>query len=527
MARTEIAGREARKRKRVPASPMGAKGAQPIATPFSSEAVEASALSPRYLKAQRWFQRKSSEIASVRISERAPLAGPYSLSFVDVRFAEGDAERYFVPLAEGGGVCEEATHDHAFLGAFVAKLVSGSTLPASQGEFSFEPLGGGPSAEGEISFEFANAGSTNTIVFCSVKGRRRYVLKMFRRLQADVSPEVELCRHLTADGLFPHSPKVRGVIEYEGRDGKGHSAAILFDYVDNIGSGWDWTVSWLNDFVERKVAKGGLLPGPELDLPLEAYCHHASELGAILADLHLALSNGRDERFSPQRVTARDLAGWKEGWMAQMARAFSLLEKVRGQNREAEALLGKREAIREVLEAGEGLLAEIGFKVRQHADFHLGQILFDGRSFSIIDFEGEPIKPQAERTLFFPPLKDVAGMIRSFNYASHTALFNAQRRLGDDPALQERVRAACGRWEQRTRGAFLGGYYGRLSARGAPFLPLGSKPLLDEALSLLVIEKALYELEYEINNRPEWVAIPIGGINELIEGDHESRFLYQ
>jgi predicted trehalose synthase len=297
------------------------------------------------------------------------------------------------------------------------------------------------------------------------------ILKHFRRLAVGVNPDVEVTGFLTERTSFRHTPRLVGSLDY--RDAAGAWAlAMAEELVGDSRDGWRWLLGRL---------AGG-------DPALGAL----STLGRRTAELHLALaSDPREPAFTPEPISAGDVAAWTAAVQAQLDAAG--------------LALGGRlpDGVPARLDSTDlaGLVGAA--KLRHHGDFHLGQTLAvrDGEDFAIIDFEGEPLRPLAERRLKHTPLRDVAGLLRSLGYAAASA------------------RAPAG-WEAAAREAFVTAY--RETARPAPFLP-ATDAALTRALAVLEVEKAAYEIVYEANNRPDWVAIPVRGLVTAIAALRSGR----
>jgi maltose alpha-D-glucosyltransferase/alpha-amylase len=287
------------------------------------------------------------------------------------------------------------------------------------------------------------------------------IVKHFRRLVAGVNPELEISRYLSERVAFPHTPRLAGALEYLAPDGTLAAFAIAHELVADSRDGWRW-------LLDRLSRGDGSAPS-------------LRRLGERTAALHLALARETaDPGFDVESVTAADVMGWTQAVQRQLDDARAALggSLPNGVGARVEA-------------AGlEGLVGAV--KQRHHGDFHLGQTLAvgDGADFFIIDFEGEPLRPLDERRRKHTPLRDVAGMLRSLGYAAASA-------------------PAPAGWESRARAAFLEGY--RAAAGPAPFLPVDDQAFT-RALAVLEVEKAAYEVVYEANNRPDWVAIPVRGL---------------
>jgi maltose alpha-D-glucosyltransferase/alpha-amylase len=350
------------------------------------------------------------------------------------------------------------------------------------------------------------AQSSNTIVNLG----DRVFIKGYRRLQPGINTEVEIGRFLTAAG-FAHGVPIAGSVEYVGDDGRQATLAVIQAYVAHQGDGWTYTLDYLDRFFDslpsavEPPAGAADLHGPYLEL--------ARTLGTRTAELHATLARRTgDAAFDPEPVTPADVAAWTRhvhehatatlDHLAQ--RRDALPENARS---DADGLLAGREALLARIRAHASDRIT-GAKTRLHGDYHLGQVLIARNDFVITDFEGEPARSLAERRAKISPLKDVAGMLRSFDYAMHAALFDVLTKRPDAHALH--VDAARD-WQRQAADAFIDGYDAVARAEG-----LASAR--DEAaglVELFVLEKALYELAYELDNRPDWVRIPLRSLAEV------------
>jgi trehalose synthase-fused probable maltokinase len=349
----------------------------------------------------------------------------------------------------------------------------------------------------------------------SIRIGRSHVFKLFRRLGDGENPEVEITRFLTGRTSFRAVPGLRGSLAYEPATGPASTLGVLQDWVENDGDGWSYTVAAL-----REILRGGA--------STDALYSDMRRLGEITGEFHAALASYPAAlAFAPEPATSRDLKGWKSSLATRAECLCRLLaERLTGLPSDvrplAESLLGRRGRFEELALAPD-LDARRGFaKIRVHGDFHLGQTLKVATGFVLFDFEGEPARPLAERRAKHCALKDVAGMLRSFDYAVATArgaeldgqdslagLCKQASALADQP-----VRTDPPGHVPLLREAFLEGYRGR--ARGAVFLP-SDQGTLAAWLDFFELDKALYEVEYEVNNRPDWVAIPLEGMRRIME----------
>jgi maltose alpha-D-glucosyltransferase/alpha-amylase len=520
-------------------------------------------LLPAYLPPRRWFGSKAREVKSALIRETMPLPGSEKtvLTFVDVDYVQGDAETYLLPLAfargpeaerlqrelphlviarlalrKGGveGVLHDAVGSRAFALTLLEAIGRRRTLKGRRGEAqgftlpAFKRLRGDPATPLEPSLSRAEQ-SNSAIVFGD-----KFLLKTFRRLEAGVNPDLEIGRFL-AERQFPHVPALAGGIEYRAADGSQTSLAILSAFVPNCKDAWDFTLDALGRYFERVGSLSEELRPPPGDahvldlagaeLPpvvperLGTYVEAARLLGERTAALHVCLaSEEEDKDFAPEPFNP----------FYQRA----LFQSMRNQAVQTLALLRKRlktlpEALRPQAERVAALEPDLlqrlravadtrisALRLRIHGDFHLGQLLHTGKDFLIIDFEGEPARSLSERRLKRTPLRDVAGLLRSFHYAAYAALFtqveqgvmSAEQCAALDPWARFWVR-----WVSViTLKAYLAG------AQPGGFLPRTAaelKVLLDAHL----LHKAMYELGYELNHRPAWLRIPLQGVLQLVE----------
>jgi maltose alpha-D-glucosyltransferase/alpha-amylase len=368
----------------------------------------------------------------------------------------------------------------------------------------------------------------------SVLYGERLVLKVFRRLSEGVNPDLEMGRFLTERAGFPHIPAVAGALEYRVGRREPMTLGILQAFVANEGDAWHFTLDQLEAYYERALAlqaeapemplpKGNPLelieenPPPAL-LEMGTHLELARLLGQRTAELHLALAHDReDPDFAPEPFTTLYQRSIYESMRTSATRNLKLLRGRLGDLTEPAASearpLLEREG--ELLEAFRSIVGSRlgGMRLRVHGDYHLGQVLYTGNDFVIIDFEGEPARPLTERRLKRSPLRDVAGMLRSFDYAAHTALFGSAERGAireeDVPILLPWARS-LGQW---TGSAFLRAYLPPIQAAG---LVPAEREQLGVLLRVLLLDKAVYELGYELNNRPGWSRIPIRGILDLL-----------
>jgi maltose alpha-D-glucosyltransferase/alpha-amylase len=512
---------------------------------------------PEYLPKQRWFAGKARQIEATKIVDSADLDSSHSaLALVEVQFDGGYSETYQLPLAmtfgEVGDELRRATpsagvaaiaakrvsgllHDGVFDDKACAVLFSlienGRKLDAHNGRIqgvrgkAFKDVL--RSAGEPLQVRRGSAEQSNT----SILFGDRFILKLFRRLEAGLNPDCEIGRYLTEKTSFDGIPPFAGLIEYvPNAAAEPTILAMMQGLVTNEGDGWKWTVEELDRYYETCVAVAfpenvsGELVDP-LDLSerptsqlardhVGIYLDSAAMLGRRTAELHLALASPTDNpAFAPEPMTADDFQAQLTDARQHAVGVFDVLkERVSYLPDEvveiAASVLSRRRRILDHLGnvKFDGLRTQ---RIRIHGDYHLGQVLRVKTDFVILDFEGEPARSLAYRRSKQCPLKDVAGMLRSFSYAAYGTLINYTARHPEDLA---RLEPWAQLWERFVAAEFLRAY--RDTAYGADFLPASSTDFR-KLLDVFLLDKALYEILYELNSRPGWVRIPMLGIMSL------------
>ncbi len=520
---------------------------------------------PEVLRSRRWFGGKDEAIESARIAD--VVAGPVEDSlvvFVEVVQASG-THTYVLPLryAEGAlvetvrhehpgapmlelegedgavaGIAWDALEDAGFCAGLLDTVERRRKLRGRQSELvgsrtrAFARLRG--PVEEPLPASLMRAEQSNS----SVRYDRRLILKLFRRLGEGVNPDLEIGRFLTERARFAHAPQVAGALEYRAEGRPPATFAILHEQIENEGDAWRYTLDEIERAFEEALARhpegvpealvvsGDLLaaaaePPPEpANEFIGGFLESARLLGQRTAELHQALASDPDDpAFAPEPFTSLYQRSLYQSLRNQTLRTFEMLRARRGSlggpaAAEVEAVLGLEEPLLDTFRALVGAPFG-GVRLRCHGDYHLGQVLFTGNDFTIIDFEGEPARSPSERRLKRSPLVDVAGMLRSFDYAVNTALLTSGERGAippeDVPALEPWGRV----WRHFVAASFLSAYLEPV--RSAGLVPAEDGPLRI-LLRSLVLDKALYELRYELANRPDWIRIPVRGIrNELEE----------
>ena len=469
------------------------------------------------LPTRRWFGGKTRGIAAVAALDEAAVPGSSGiLALFEVGYTDGGQETYAVPVLPDSGDAgiRDAMEDPKFCGALLEQFRLGTSLRGRVGLFRFaatpvmaEVLSGATEPVTPVVAEQSNT---------SVVYGQQATLKLFRKLEPDPNPELEITDFLTRGTSFRGVPRLAGAIAYEPDAGEPITVAVLQEFVPNQGDAWMATLGRLADYFaaaqESLEAEG--TGGEAFARTLaSADAEEARRLGALTAQLHTVLASATDPALAPEAVSRAEVTSWREGMQAYLDRVMQTLASVHetlppSVRDLAHRTLESAPRLRESLTALDALGAGSVAKIRVHGDYHLGQVLKAGDSFVILDFEGEPARPLAERRAKHCALKDVAGMLRSFAYAAESGLATA---TVETPEARDRLAPWAERWEQGVQAAFLEGYLAETSQRGADFLPT-DRDRVEAALRAFVLDKTVYELQYELDHRPTWVRIPLEGL---------------
>ncbi len=491
---------------------------------------------PRHIEIQRWYASKGTTIERARLADHAVWESgsqSWMLPLLELDGPHGGAT-YFMPLALAWeerdeermagvaqaavakvrqqaqvGLMGDAFYDEAFCRALLHAIRNGMDLDTAHGRMRFRPTAAFAAVKADIDslpVGRPSGVSSNTVVTVN----ETLFLKGYRHLREGLNPELEMGRFLTEVAHYPHCVPVLGALEYTASDGRTMTLAMVQSYVSNQGDGWDHTLGYLERFLRDFATTNGALPDP-----LAAhggFLALMATLGRRTAELHKALAMRTGAAaFEPEPLLAEDIARYTAQARADVATTLSLLRDRLGQlpapaQIDGQALLTMEDALQASIAARKPQ-TQGGIKSRYHGDFHLGQVLVRDNDFVIIDFEGEPARSFDERRAKGSPLRDVAGMLRSFNYARWSAL----RRVAQSVEEAAYLAPPAAAWEQATRQAFMDGYS---QAAGD-----GNAQIDTELLALFELEKALYELRYELNNRADWAQVPLNGVLALLQAE--------
>ena len=495
---------------------------------------------PAYLPLRRWYQGKATRLSETRVIAAATLpTDEGEMLIIEVEAPHGSDERYVIPLAvvfedsdrisalssqlalararrgRRVGLVTDAVSRDGFARAMVASLASARVLPCGDGELRFRPAprlqAAALDAEAPIT-RFGGEQSNTTIVVGDV------VLKLVRHAVPGIHPEAEMGKALTGADGFEGTPAFLGDVVHAGPDGTERTIAVAQAFVRNQGDAWSWTLGQLKRLLDDALLHDGSSEETAPSLPptdvIETLAPFLSTLGRRVAEMHLALARPSDDpAFSPEPLRDTDVADWRDAAMDEARAALSLLaerlDDIPPEARdEAAALLDARETL--LSRMGQRLTARSGgLRTRIHGDLHLGQVLVAAGDAVIVDFEGEPLRPLEERRAKGTPARDVAGILRSLDYAAEAALRDLTPYA---PGTTDPRPELLARWRVEARVAFLAAY--RDTIGPSPAWP-SDEDERQALVDLFVVAKAAYEVVYELRNRPGWAAIPIRALLEL------------
>jgi maltokinase len=444
-----------------------------------------------WVQQQRWYASKSRHVAGIAIVESITLREdpPLLLALVQTRFATGTHELYQLPLAlrsedevprgesiahTDGWTVYDALAEPMQAIELLKRIESTDEITTADGQFSFHQFDGvEPRLSAATAVRLMGVEQSNS----SVVFDDSVVLKVFRKLEPGVNPELEVLRFLTWRG-FPNIAPLHGWYDYDGQ-AFASTLGVAQSFLPDAIGGWE-------------LALDELWSAPEM------FLERLGSLGTVTAELHTVLaSDAADPAFSPEEPSQEALGLLTATIDEDIERIF--LQLPDDDDRLA-PIAGRGQDVRERL-AARAQVGVSGRVIRTHGDYHLGQTLHTPRGWVIIDFEGEPGRPLPERRQKRSPLRDVASMLRSFAYVTSAIEIQRSRRAPAD-------------FEQRARERFLEHYFAAVD----PTLMPGGEAVINNLLSIYELEKAIYELRYELNNRPDWISIPVAGIGRILEG---------
>ena len=526
------------------------------------------------LPGRRWFGAKARTISSVRVLDVIPIRTDVPeeelrtyMALVMFGFAEGEPQTFSVPLAlaapertarvlqqyqaavfatvrskghEERRTLYDAMLDPAFPPALMHMIARRRSARGKHGELTGAP---GETASRRLLLEaesldarLVRAEQSNTSVFFG----EQFMFKLFRRVESGINPDVEIGRFLTDRARFEHTPPLVGAIEYRASGAEPVTVAMLQGFVPNQGDAWKLILGNLGQYFESVLAAPAerelRVPqvrtplqraiGPVSELAQDLFGQHlqwAALLGQRTAEMHIALASDRqDKAFAPEQFTQLQQRSVYQSLRNAVKQSFAMLRRhIKSASPDLQAQIQPvLEQEPRIVEVYRGITdRQIRMdRIRHHGDYHLGQVLYTGKDFVIIDFEGEPARPLSERRLKRSALRDVAGMLRSFEYAAFVSLYQQteQGSLPTGPSPVGPLEEWAAFWSDAVGGEFLRAYLEHV--RGQSFIPQSDADLR-LLMRIYLLEKAVYELGYELNNRPKWVSIPLRGIARLLSAE--------
>ena len=524
-------------------------------------AVLEEALVP-YLEGRRWFAGKARRLKSVKLLDVVPIpVSGVKVAFVGAQadFDQGDHQTYSLILSFASGdraerilddsptavvcrlkakgevgVLHDALHDPSFFGDLLDMIGRRRHLKGRTGLIQTIPTplykslrGAGPVPASVMRGEQSNS---------SIAFGDKLILKLMRRVEPGVNPDLEVGRFLAERTSFAGSPPVAGYLEYRRDGSEPWTFGVLTGFVANQGDAWEFTLDELRRTLEvlrsrsEPLSHADVPSGPAMSLIeqvpepehlelLGSYVEVARRLGERTADLHLALASAPDDPdFAPEPFTPFYQRSVYQSMRNQVGKVFPLLDRRLRDlpdeaRKDAERLRSMEAKLMGCLHAVSARKIE-SMRIRCHGDFHLGQVLYTGKDFVILDFEGEPSRSLSERRIKRSPLRDVAGMIRSFHYAAWSALFDVEASGEVSREGLASLEVGARLWATWAGSVYLRCYLER--AGRPPFLPV-HRDQTGVLLNAFLLDKAVYELGYELNHRPSWVRIPLKGLLHLLD----------
>ncbi|MEX2232916.1 MAG: maltose alpha-D-glucosyltransferase [Cyclobacteriaceae bacterium] len=507
---------------------------------------------PLFMKKCRWFGGKARVISKAVVHKAIPVkveGDTHFLVIIEVHYVQRLPELYFLPLTfvmadnildrieytaqsvvcraeiQGqAGFIMDSSYDRKFRDFLFLNMEKGSRLKDDEnGVLEFNSGAFSKLDIRNIDSKILKADQSNTAIIYSDK----YFFKFYRKIEKEINPDLEIIRYLTENTSFQHSPKYAGSVQYRDQDGNNIVFGLLQEKVENQGDAWIMTMDSVGRYYERVTARvrtefPELIEKPAIrfeeapeiiqEFIGREFYERVVKLGQRTAEMHKALaSDSANPAFIPERITPHYQRSLYSSLRKLLKDRFGLLE-----NTLPSLDLQTRELAKKVLAMSDSILESFNevyqakitsIKTRIHGDYHLGQVLFTGKDFVIIDFEGEPGFSFSERRLKKSPFKDVAGMMRSFHYAAYgKILLNENYRDRDLEVLEQ----AAGQWQHYISRFYLGAYMEHTG------LGTNLSEENDMLIRTFLLEKAIYELGYELNARPDWVNIPLKGIYYLV-----------
>ena len=496
---------------------------------------------PAYLPMRRWFAAKDRALVSAHVAYAAPLPGSdVAMAEIDVQLGNGEHERYTLPVGivwdeptlaalpqqlalarvrrgRRIGYLTDAFVVDALARQVIAHLHSGVPVPTPQGELHFRatPALAALNLADDAPIQWLSAEQSNS----SLTINDQAVIKLVRRVAPGVHPETEMTRYLTQQGYANTAPLLGDVVRVD-EHGDEYTLMIVQGYLYNEGDAWRWVTDYLQRHV-NEFSIGSQDSSDGIESVVQRYAAFTGNIGQRLAELHQILAQPTDDAdFAPEPAQPDDFALWADDTAQQLGAALDLLSARNewpddATRTRADVLVSQRDAILQAVRRVASLRGH-ALRTRIHGDFHLGQVLVSKGDSYIIDFEGEPKRALAERRRKTTPLRDVAGLLRSLDYAVASVAGLDLRSDAARPvdASRDRAQGLLARFAAEGEAAFMARY--REVSR-ASATPIASSEVADALLDLFVLHKAAYEVGYEAANRPGWIGLPVRGLSQCVE----------
>lgn len=503
----------------------------------------------------RWFGSKARDILSVNFIDVINVTKDENydsrLCIFKVGFAQGESETYMLPVTflpvefstdhhdnilsvvhksgKISGYLMETFHDTTALEGLIKWAISKKHIETESGRIVFKmdsPLR--RLARGTLNVKCIGLEQSNTSVIIN----EAYIFKFIRRIDKGVHPEEEMLLQLK-EARFEHSPMLGGSVNWH-NEKEISLFGVITEFLPHQSSAWVYVLNELQALIERNLPNlmhfktseslasvHDFIESDEMEQQLKSFDPVAAKIAVNTAKMHNALLASKDKHFTAEKFSLLYQKSIIQSLRNQVRHTFQSLEKQFGKL----AVAQKREA-REVLDSFSSILKQLdilksekisGLRIRVHGDYHLGQVLFTGQDFQIIDFEGEVTKTVSERRIKRSPLKDVAGMLRSFDYARWYVVSLERERGMLSDQTEEALFHLLKKWYKRVCDIFLSAYRDHID----PYLLPSKEEHFKSLLNYFLYEKAIYELSYELNHRPNWVHVPIKGLLSLIQASRD------
>lgn len=504
-----------------------------------------------YISNARWFGKKEHAIKSIEIMDHClykndlEIGSIYVLNLIKLHYVDVQSDIYFIPLSfvplrnntminseskiitnlrakDGKWAVIDACTDKDFYYFLIRKLSNKEIINCEKGQFLFDLVVQNSffhSLNSDSSkIQFLGVEQSNT----SVRLDKKIILKLIRKLENGINPDFEITHFLAKSSFTDYSPLI-GSISYS-KENLNLNIGFMNIFIENSGTAWQYFLDILREKLPNFLNSDLYIDdNNSFTFTSEYGLGDGYHLGNITGKLHVNLANDpSDSNFNPEKITESDLRQWKSDILNDICKVKSSLEKMSSgfdTNRKyadiAYDKLGKNEKkILSMVDNLDLLLQDSVSKIRIHGDYHLGQVLKTTTGFIIIDFEGEPARSLEYRRKKFCALKDVAGMIRSFSYAANTLLLEITSSNADKNLLFK-YEKGLKIWENSIVKSFIDGYLDSTMKSRPSFLSNSVENIMRSLLPF-VIEKLLYEIRYELNNRPSWVEIPLSSLDDIV-----------